>query len=408
MKLHKIKIFIGIIIVFLGYFGYRVFFTKSISTPTYQTALAQKGTLVVNLSASGQVAATNSRTVTTTASGVVKKVYVKEGQQVRTGTPILSIDLDLNGSQKLAAAYSSLQSSQNSLKSAQDKVLSLQGDLVGAKNIFDNQYSMLSTDDPSYIQKHNAYLVALAGYDNQQNAIRQAQSSLESARLSYQMASSIVYAPISGTVSAISLFPGMILNPTSDSANSTNASNKIAIVKTGATPAVTVNLTEIDVPKVKVGNKAMVSFDALPDKTFSGKVIAIDTAGSISSGVANYPVTIQLDSGTEDILSNMSATVSIITNFKGDVIYIPVSALKTNSGTNTVQIMENKTPKLVTVEVGLRSDTSVEIISGINEGDEVITATVNSAGTSTSTTRTGNSVFGGGFGGGGGVRVIGR
>ena len=394
--------------MFLGYFGYRVFFTKSISTPTYQTALAQKGTLVVNLSASGQVAATNSRTVTTTASGVVKKVYVKEGQQVRTGTPILSIDLDLNGSQKLAAAYSSLQSSQNSLKSAQDKVLSLQGDLVGAKNIFDNQYSMLSTDDPSYIQKHNAYLVALAGYDNQQNAIRQAQSSLESARLSYQMASSIVYAPISGTVSAISLFPGMILNPTSDSANSTNASNKIAIVKTGATPAVTVNLTEIDVPKVKVGNKAMVSFDALPDKTFSGKVIAIDTAGSISSGVANYPVTIQLDSGTEDILSNMSATVSIITNFKGDVIYIPVSALKTNSGTNTVQIMENKTPKLVTVEVGLRSDTSVEIISGINEGDEVITATVNSAGTSTSTTRTGNSVFGGGFGGGGGVRVIGR
>ena len=363
---------------------------------------------MVNLSASGQVAATNSRTVTTTASGVVKKVYVKEGQQVRTGTPILSIDLDLNGSQKLAAAYSSLQSSQNSLKSAQDKVLSLQGDLVGAKNIFDNQYSMLSTDDPSYIQKHNAYLVALAGYDNQQNAIRQAQSSLESARLSYQMASSIVYAPISGTVSAISLFPGMILNPTSDSANSTNASNKIAIVKTGATPAVTVNLTEIDVPKVKVGNKAMVSFDALPDKTFSGKVIAIDTAGSISSGVANYPVTIQLDSGTEDILSNMSATVSIITNFKGDVIYIPVSALKTNSGTNTVQIMENKTPKLVTVEVGLRSDTSVEIISGINEGDEVITATVNSAGTSTSTTRTGNSVFGGGFGGGGGVRVIGR
>jgi multidrug efflux pump subunit AcrA (membrane-fusion protein) len=218
------------------------------------------------------------------------------------------------------------------------------------------------------------------------------------------MASSTVYAPISGTVSAISLFPGMILNPTSDSANSTNASNKIAIVKTGATPAITVNLTEIDVPKVKVGNKATVTFDALPDKTFSGKIIAIDTAGSISSGVANYPVTIQLDSGTEDILSNMSANVSIITDFKDGVVYVPVSAVKSENGVNKVSIMENGTPKSVDVTTGIQSTTFVEIISGINEGDEVVTATVLSG--SSSTTKSTSSPFSGL--GGGQARFIGR
>lgn len=404
MIFNKKNLLIGVIILALGYFGYSYFFKSEASKTTYQTARAQKGTLVVNLDSSGQVAATNSRTVTTTASGVVKKVYVKEGQQVRTGTPILSIELDLNGSQKLQAAYAAYQSAQNNLKTTEDKLLSLQSDLVNTKNIFDNQYSQMSPDDPSYIQKHNAFLLAQENYDNLQNSIKQSRSSLESARLSYQMASSTVYAPISGTVSAISLFPGMILNPTSDSANSTNASNKIAIVKTGATPAITVNLTEIDVPKVKVGNKATVTFDALPDKTFSGKIIAIDTAGSISSGVANYPVTIQLDSGTEDILSNMSANVSIITDFKDSVVYVPVSAVKSENGVSKVSIMENGTPKSVDVTTGIQSTTSIEIVSGINEGDEVVTATVSSG--SSTTTKSTSSPFSGL--GGGQARFIGR
>lgn len=406
MIFNKKNILIAIAVLVVGYLGYMYFFKNDTTTTSYQTSAAQKGTLVVNLDSSGQVAATNSRTVTTTASGVVKKVFVKEGQQVRTGTPILSIELDLNGTQKLQAAYASYQSAQNNLKTTQDKLLSLQSDLVNTKNIFDNQYSQMSPDDPSYIQKHNAFLLAQENYDNLQSSIKQSQSSLESARLSYQMASSTVYAPISGTVSAISLFPGMILNPTSDSANSTNASNKIAIVKTGATPAITVNLTEIDVPKVKVGNKATVTFDALPDKTFSGKIIAIDTAGSISSGVANYPVTIQLDSGTEEILSNMSANISIITDFKDGVVYVPVSAVKSQNGTSTVSIMENGTPKSVDVTIGIQSTTSVEIVSGINEGDEVVTATVTSG--SSTTTKTTSSPFSGLGSGGGQVRMISR
>lgn len=404
MIFNKKNVLIFGLVVALTFGLYKYFYSTSTTSTTYQTAKAERGTLVVSLSTSGQVAATNSRTVTTTASGVVKKVYVKEGQQVRSGTPILAIDLDLNGSQKLQSAYAAYQSAQNSLKSAQDKYLSLQNDLVNTKNIFDNQFSQLSPDDPSYIQKHNSYLLALASYDNQQNVIKQAQASLESARLSYQMASATVYAPISGTVSAISLFPGMILNPTSDSANSTNASNKIAIVKTGATPAITVSLTEIDVPKVKVGHKATVTFDALPDKSFTGKIIAIDTAGSISSGVASYPVTIQLDLGSEEILSNMSANVSIITDFKDGVVMVPSSAIKNQNGISTVSIMKDSKPTSVEVVVGLRSDTQVEIVSGVSEGEEVVTSTVLSS--TSSTTRTTTSPFSGL--GGGQARFIGR
>ena len=394
------KILIALAIIGLGYFGYTKFFTSSTTTVKYQTAVATQDTLITSVTASGQVAATNSRTVTTIASGVVKKVFVKEGQKVSTGTPILSIDLDMNGQQQLQQAYSSLLSAQNSLQSAKDKLYSLQSSLTNAQNIFVNQWSGQSPSDVTYIQTHNNYLSAQAAYDGQQSAIIQSQAALQNAQLNYQLASATVYAPISGTVSAISLTPGMILNPTSSAANSSNASNKIAIVKTDATPAVTVSLSEVDVPKVKVGNKATITLDAYPGKTFTGKIIAVDTSGTISSNVVNYPTTIQFDTNADGILSNMSATVNIITNVDGNVILVPVAAVKSN----VVQIYNTGKPVSVDVTTGNTDNTNIEILSGISVGDTVVTSTTSSA-AKTTTTTTGTSIFGGatrvgGFGGG--------
>jgi len=398
------KLLVLVIFVGLGYLGYSKFTASKTATPQYQTSTAEIGNLIVSLSVSGQVSASNSRTVTTTASGVVKRIFVKEGQKVSTGSPILEIDLDLNGRQKLQSAYSAYQSAQNSLKSSQDKFYSLQSDLVATKNVFDNQWSMQSPDDPTYIQKHNAYLSAQAAFDNLANTIKQQQAALEAARLAYQAASATVYAPISGTVSAISLTPGMILNPTSDSSNSSNIENKIAIVKTNATPAITVSLTEIDVPKTKVGNKATIDISALPDKTFTGKVIAIDTLGTTSNGVVNYPTTIQLDSESPDILANMSATGSIILNVKNDVLLVPSSSVVKGTSQNTVRMLKDGHLINVPVEVGLVSDTQTEIISGLNPGDTVVTS-ITSATAPARTTNT--SVFSS-FGGGGNAVFRGR
>ncbi|MFA6249883.1 MAG: efflux RND transporter periplasmic adaptor subunit [Candidatus Shapirobacteria bacterium] len=375
------------------------------AVPQYQTAKAEKGTLIVALTSSGQITTSNSRTVTTTASGVVKKVFVKEGDKVKTGTPILQIDLDLTGQQKLQSAYSSYLSAQNSLKSAQDRLYSLESDFVGAKNVFDNQWASQSPDDPTYKQKHFALLTAQESLANQQKVINQAQAALQSSRLSYQLASSTVYAPISGTVTAISLTPGMILNPTSDSGNSSNIENKIALVKTGAAPTVSISLTEIDVPKVKVGNKVTITLDAFPSKSFTGKVIAVDTTGTVSSGVASYPTTIQFDSEEPEILANMSATANIITNIKDSVLLVPASAIQIQNGQSQIRYLSNGQLAYKTVEVGLQSSTQAEIISGISEGDEVVTSVTTPASSSTSSQS--SSPFSG-FGGGGGVRIMNR
>jgi HlyD family secretion protein len=172
---------------------------------------------------------------------------------------------------------------------------------------------------------------------------------------------------------------------------------------------VTVELTEIDIPKVKTGSKATITLDALPDKTYTGKVTGIDTAGSVSSGVTTYPVVITLDTISPEIYSNMSATANIIIDSRESALYIPLSALQTQNGQSVVRVKSGNNISYVNVEIGLTTDAEVEIISGLNEGDEVVTSVVNTS--STSSPSGSSSIFGirqGSFGGGGNVRIQGR
>jgi membrane fusion protein, macrolide-specific efflux system len=288
------------------------------------------------------------------------------------------------------------------LTAAQNKIYQLDSALSQAANVFNNQGPGYSTSDPTYIQMHDNFLSAQANYDAQQAAIAQAQSQLLSAQMSYRAAGATVYAPISGTVSAISLAPGMILNPTSNSSNSTNVSNKIAIVKTNATPAISVSLTEIDVPKVKVGDEATITLDALPNETYTGKVIAVDTSGTVSSGVVSYTTTIQLDSGVDAILPNMSATANIITDVEDNVVLVPIAAVQTaTDGTTTVRELVNGKLTAVAVTVGKSNSTQTAITSGVNDGDTVVTGTSTASTKATTSTTSTTSIFGstrGGFG----------
>ena len=199
---------------------------------------------------------------------------------------------------------------------------------------------------------------------------------------------------------------GTVIN--SQSINNTSATtNKIANIKTDALPTLSINLTEIDVPKIKIGDKATITFDAFVDKTFTGKVISIDTVGSVTSGVTNYPTVILLDTKSNAILPNMGVSANIITNTKDDILLVSSSAIKTDSnGVNYVQVMKNGNPINQNVEIGLSSDSQTEIISGLREGDIVVISTTQA----TSTTQQTQSVFGGigGRTGGGNVRIQGR
>lgn len=405
------KIFLIVIIIVVGYFAFSKIFTNNNNKVTYQTEKVTKGTLIVSVSGSGTVASTNSSNVTTEATGVVKNIYVKDGDLVKTGDKIAELELDLEGQQKSSQAWASYQSAKNSLQSANDSLYSVQADLftkwqsyfnLSTSSHYQNSDGTANTAErdsqTEFRINQDNWLSAEAKYKAQQKAIEQAQLSLNSAWYSYQQASPIIYAPISGTVSGLSLQIGSVINSQSSS-NTSATTNKIANIKTDALPTLSINLTEIDVPKVKIGDKATITFDAFSDKTFTGKVISIDMVGSVSSGVTNYPTVILLDTKSNEILPNMGVSANIITNTKDEVLLISTSAVKTDiDGNSYVQTLTNGKPADINVEIGLSSDTQTEVVSGLKEGDTVITSTT--AASTTPSTQT-QSVFGG-FGGRGG------
>jgi macrolide-specific efflux system membrane fusion protein len=409
------KIIIIILIIAAVRFGVTKIGTKNTAAQQYQTATAEKGTIIVTVSGSGQVSTANSVEVSTQASGVVKKLYVENGQKVNTGDPIAELDLDMTGTQRSSQAWASYLSAKNSLDSSKASLYTSQADLftnwqqymnTAQNGTYQNSDGTPNTDNRQlapYIISNDQWLASEAKFKIQQNAINQAQVSLNNAWSSYQQVSPIIYAPIPGVVNGLSLQIGSVITAQSNTSG-TSASQKIASVLTDATPTITVNLTEIDVPKVKIGNKATITVDALTGKTYTGTVISIDTVGSVSSGVTNYPAVIKLDTKVPEMFTNMSAQANIITATKDNVLLVPVSAVQTQNGEMTVRVLKNGQISQSPIVTGLASDTQTEIISGLAEGDTVVTS-ITSAQTGTGQTQ---SIFGG-FGGnravGGAVRV---
>lgn len=414
LKTTLVLVFIGIIIGI----AYSIFGNKKVATQ-YQTGLVEKGTLVVAVTGSGTVSSANNTNITTQATGVVSKLYVKDGDKVKSGDKIMEIDLDLDGKQTASQALSSYQSAKNNVDSAQANMYSMQSTMFSNWDAFmkiaqngtyqyeDGSPNNINRSLPEFHIANDNWLAAEAKYKLQQNVVYQAQTALNSAWSAYQKASSTVYAPISGTVSGLALQVGSVINSNASSQNSNVSNTKIANVKTDATPIVSISLTEIDVPKITIGDKATVTLDAYPDKTFTGKVVSIDTVGSVTSGVTTYPTVIKLDTDTTTILPNMAVSASIITARKNDALMVSTSSIQQNTdGSNYVQVMKNGKISQVTVETGLSSDTQTEIVSGLSEGDAVVTATIKATTTNTSsTTSSPFSSFGGARTGGAAVRL---
>lgn len=401
------------VILVLGFFGWQMLKGNS-QQVQYQTAQTTKGTLVVSLTEAGQVSVANKISIVTQASGIVNNIYVKSGDTVNQGDKIADVTLDTAGQQRQAQAWSSYLSAQNSLNSAQARINSLQSALFKANQAFINDKGTINpiTDDPKYIQEKADWLAAEADYKNQAGVIAQSQANLNNANLAYQLTSGTITAPTTGVISDLTITEGMqIGSSNTTSGSSANTSNQaIASIKTGNSTTVAVNIPEVDASKVKVGQKATITLDAIPNKTFTGKVMGINTTGAISSGVTTYPAVIQLDdTSNSDILPNMSATASIISRIKENVLLVPSSAVQTVGSATTVKVLKNGQVATVEVEIGDSSDSQTEIISGLSEEDTVVTSTIS---TSTST-QSGSSPFSsglrfGGFGGGGGGTAVRR
>lgn len=390
----KTLVSLGVILV-IGFFSYRIILIKP-QTTHYQTMFVQKGNIVSTVTVSGQIVNANFLKITTSASGVVSKVYVKDGDTVFAGQQIAQINLDPQGQQKNAKAWAAYLSTKFSLDTAQAKLNSLQSTLfkTNQKLINDAVVRGLTSDDPTYIQENADWLQAEADYKNQQAAIQSSRASMSSTWFDFQLSSPTITAPQAGKIGNITIVEGI-------SINGVDTAQIVAAIYSEGTPIATFNLSEVDIAKVKIGQKATITLDGVPGKTFTGEVQSVDRVGVISSGVTNYPVLIKLDVVSDEILPNMAATANILLDNKSDVLVVPSSAVQTRDGHSTVRVLKSGQVQSIPVETGLSSDTQTEITSGLNEGDEVITGTrPNTAGSSRTGTSPFNTFGGRGFGSG--------
>lgn len=169
----------------------------------------------------------------------------------------------------------------------------------------------------------------------------------------------------------------------------------------------TITLNEVDVERVRIGQKVKLTFDAIEGLTIDGTVITVDLVGTISQGVVNYNVEMSLDTQDDRVKSGMSVTATITTDTKENVLVVPNSAVKTQGKFNYVEVFSSPltvtrgivgTPSSVPpvqkrVEIGTSNDSLTEIVSGVNEGEQVVTRTIVSTAT-TKATPTATSLFG--------------
>jgi len=348
----------------------------------YQTGTVTKGTVVSTISASGKVLTTNTLSISTQASGVVKKVYIKDGERVTAGQTLAEIQLDSDGTLANAKAYASLISARNSVNSANNNYRSTQATVA---NIHDQ---LKGHDTDETLAQRDTRTKAEVSNDNAYDGTVQAQANLVSAEYSYRLTSPTITAPFSGVVGSVGLVEGMVLS-SSTSTTSIN-SQRVAVLKGDSLPVVNVSLSEADVPHVLVGQKVTVTLDSITDKTFTGVVATVDHVGTVTSNVTSYVVNIKLDSGSDLILPNMAATADIVIDTATDALYIPSTALITQNGTTYAKTLVSGKEVDVPVETGISSDTDTVITSGLTEGTTVITGTTSSTSTSSST---GTSVF---------------
>lgn len=170
-------------------------------------------------------------------------------------------------------------------------------------------------------------------------------------------------APFSGTVTEIQVMPGDIVSAGKTAFRIDDLSNLF----------IDLLVSEIDIHQIKVGQSAQITFDAIPGAEYTGTVTQIGLVGSVTQGVVNYPVTIQITNPDEYVLPGMTAAVSIIVAQHENVLVVPNQAIKTRGGQRFVTVLYQGQQIPVPVTVGLTGTSASEVISDqLREGDTVV------------------------------------
>jgi HlyD family secretion protein len=416
----KKKMFIGAgVVVVLGAVAYANFRFKRVEGITVNTESIQKRNLEAIVSASGKVQARRTVNISADTSGRVTELAVNEGDRVKEGQFLLQIDPRLlrtrvlSGEASLGAARSqteqlklSIESARAALKLAEDNHKRQQelwkGGLTTRETLekTENELRMRRADLSSQEQQIRT----------QQLRMEQESATLESART--DLSKVRIESPITGIVSRRNIE----LGETAVVGTMNNAGTVLLTIADMSVIEAEVEVDETEIPNVQIGQMAKVTIDAMPGKSFPAKVTEIgnspiQTTGQTATQATNFKVVLTVDGEIPEVRPGFTCTAEITTATRANVLSVPIQATAVREfvhdekgnlvrepatadarrqGSGGVQAAELKPGQerkevegvfvvrdgkavFEPVKTGIAGDKYFEVLSGLKEGDQVVT-----------------------------------
>ncbi len=389
-----------------GWFGNE--FTINVATEKVESK-----TITEFITANGKIQPETEVKISPDVAGEIVELYVEEGDAVTKGDPLCIIKPEMYIS-ALNRSQAALNSSKARLAQAEAQQIERELSYKRSKQLYDKGTIPVSEFETA----EAAYKVAQAEVKAAQYSVRSAEATVSEAQ--EQLTKTKIYAPISGTISALNVEKGERVVGTS-----MMVGTEMMTVADLDKMEVQVEVNENDIVKVMKFDTALVEVDAYLNRKFKGIVTEIansaSTTGTTADQVTNFDVKVLLlKDSYEDLIDEttgnlypfrpgMSATVDILTETRDGVISVPISAVTTRikkegGGTkevvdeetetttattedNTTAVKEEKQEvvfvfagdrvKKVEVKTGIQDNNSIEILEGVQEGDEVVVAPYN-------------------------------
>ncbi len=350
MKMKK-KIFIALLLLILIGGGiYLSFYQKSRKIRKereYLTALVKRGDLLISVSEVGTLQPLNKVEIKSEVSGRICKIYYREGDFVGKGKKLVELDKSLllpKRDQALSSQEQTKIKMENEKKNLGRFEKLFQEGLIAQKEVDDLRTS---------------YQVSQLNY-------KVAKSNLES--IEEDLKKTEIYSPISGVIISADKEEGEAISGTNSAAQATT----IMTVADLSQMVVEVSINEVDIGKLKLGQRARIVLDAFPEQRFKGKVISVAPSSEITEGIVTYLVKVKVDKPKSFLKPGMSAEAEISTAKREDVLLVPQSALREKDGKSYLQVKRGKGFNPVEVKVGLITEEFAEITTGVKEGEEIL------------------------------------
>ena len=388
-KILKILLPIVVVLILFAVIGKKAGWFGKALTIKVAVENVEKRTIVETITANGKIQPEKEVKISPDVSGEIVELTVKEGDNVEKGQLLLRIKPDNYISQRdrSLAEISSAQA-----RRAQADAQFTQAELSYKRNkqLYDQQ--TISKSD--FEQAEATYTVAKATVDAAKFAITSAEASLKDANENLTKTS--IYAPMTGTVS-------MLLVELGERVAGTNLMAGTELMRVADLPRMEaqVQVNENDIPRVKLGDTALIEVDAYLDQKFKGIVTEIansaKTTGVSADQVTNFDVKILVlpqsyqklvDAGDKNpFRPGMSATVDIRTQSKPDILAVPIQSVTTRTDTTKISgtpsekdirtlvfVTDGKYALAKDVKTGIQDNSYIEILSGAGVNDKVISA----------------------------------